>query len=89
MKLRDDVGGTIDPELMPLIIELNKLGIETFASCAGHGEPHEAYIAIDMDTIRRVETCCLNDDSSAVQNSLTIRFKGLNVPRPNKEEVKK
>jgi len=44
----------IDIELLPLIRELNAVGIKTLACCSGHGETC-AYILIDMDSLQSVE----------------------------------
>lgn len=52
--LKNIVGGEFDKELIPLLEELNKAGIKTFASCTGHGKEY-AFIAISMKSIQVVE----------------------------------
>lgn len=43
----------IDKELLPLIKELNKVGLKTKACCSGHGK-EDAYIAIDIKGINMI-----------------------------------
>ena len=43
----------IDRELIPLVKELNKVGLITRSHCSGHGKQN-AWIVIRTDTIREV-----------------------------------
>ncbi len=48
----------IDKEMLELVIELNKIGLKTMFSCAGHGESTTAsgwgYITLDLNSIEEV-----------------------------------
>jgi len=41
--------GEFDPEMIPVLEELNKIGIKTIGSCCGHGGL--GYIAIDIKSL--------------------------------------
>jgi len=45
----------IDEELIPLIKELNNVGLHTTSCCQGHGK-NPAYITIKLDTIYQCST---------------------------------
>ncbi len=53
MILKKTVPGKFDKELIPLLKELNKVGIKTIASCIGHeGSPKcLGYISIDLKSL--------------------------------------
>jgi len=44
----------IDAELIPLVRELNKVGLKTTQCCIGHKEKEQAYLAINIKNIRHV-----------------------------------
>ena len=53
MKLQKVTPGKFHEELLPLLIEMNKAGIKTIASCIGD-ELAPAFIAIDMKSLKGV-----------------------------------
>lgn len=60
-KIRKDNGNDplhIDPTILPLIKELNKIGIKTIFSCVGHRDGdimEEGYITISLPSLKGVE----------------------------------
>ena len=57
--LLDAIEKTLDPKIKNLIIEMNKMGIITYASCQGHGEGggdySSAYVTIDLKAMDNAE----------------------------------
>ena len=48
----DALGMPIDRKILPLVIALNALGMETSGSCEGHNDDHTPYVDLDL-TISR------------------------------------
>lgn len=63
-RLQKVTPGEFDPELIPLLKEMNKVGIKTVGSCMGH-KRMKAYIAIDISNV----------DIFLSSNILSLNFK--------------
>lgn len=85
MKLRcPKCKAEIDPKLVLLIIELNKLGLKIKASCSGHDGGY-AYLVLDMDAIKSCEVGANSIPSKLLySNRLTLRWQ---IPKYPDERI--
>jgi hypothetical protein len=74
----------VDEDLLPLITELNKVGLYTKYCCSGHDGEY-AYIMLEGDIIKHIEYGIVGEKWQSSGVKFTLRWK---IPKyPRKHEI--